>query len=271
MYRDAGDIMKKTLLYLDENLQSSIALRYADYLSRMMDIDLHILHVEETDSKEQAGTGWVRRSWEAGIIENGTQAINRLMKTEKIKCRITGSPIILTGDKEYEVLSEIRRGNYDLYMEGHLDTGNADRFFDVISSKRYQQTSCPKMMVKNLTVSDTSALFLGDGVDHVKLVENYIALAGNSGFGTEIIYFKFRNQENLTFSGVQDGGSAITETADRLEQAGIKCGESKVICGTPEQAGDFLRNHAFVASTLPVRKSLRMEVMAHCPASLLLL
>jgi hypothetical protein len=262
--------MKKTLLYLDEDLQSSIALRYADYLSTMIDTEIHIVHVEEPDMKEQAGTGWVRRSWEAGVIETGAQVIERLMKTEKIKCRINGAPKILIGDKDYEVLTEIRQGAYDIYMEGHIDTGSVDRFFDVISAKRYQQTACPKLMVKNLTVSDKVAILLGDGVAHRELFERCRPVVKDSKFTVDIIYFKYRKQDNLTLEDASEGGSDVSETADLLNNAGIKVTGEEVICGTPEQAGDFLRNYAFIISTLPERRSLRMEVLAHSPASLFL-
>ena len=262
--------MKKTLLYLDENLQSSIALRYADYLSSMMELSLNVMHVEEPDSKEQVGTGWVRRSWEAGMKSAGLKVVNRLMKTEKIKFNIERLPIIAVGKREDEVVSELRRGNYDIYMEGHMDTGAHDRFWDLLSSKIYQETSCPKLIVKNLTVSDKVAILLGDGIDHKNLFDKYHTLLQGTDFVSEPIYFKYREQDSLTFADISEAGSAITETSKLLDEAGISHGDSKVLCGIPEHAGDFLRNYAFIISTLPVRKSLIMEVLSNCPASLLL-
>ena len=46
--------MIRTLLYIDEDLPSSIALRYAASLYKLIDMELYITHVEEPDPNEQA-------------------------------------------------------------------------------------------------------------------------------------------------------------------------------------------------------------------------
>ncbi len=260
----------KALLYLNEDLASSIALRYADYLCSAADVKLHIIHIEEPDTKQQAGTGWVRRTWETGMQETGAQVVKRIIKTENVKCTFAAPPKIIVGDKEFETLRELRMGGFDLYMEGHLDTSSTDDFYKLVSSKLYKQAPCSVLMVKNLTVSKTAAIFLADAVDHRRVVDRYQKLFKNSKFDTDIIYFKFRDQDELSFMDVSEGGSILTETEDLLKVSGITVNKTSVICGTPEQTGDFLRNYAFVAANLPVRKSLRTEVLATTPASVLL-
>ena len=262
--------MNKTLLYLNEDLASSIALRYADYLSSLADIKLYIIHVEVPDSKQRAGTGWVQRTWETGMQETGMQVVKRILKTEKIKCTFAAPPKILVGEREYEVLDELRFGGYDLYMEGRMDTYSPSEFFNIISSSLYKQSRCPILMVKNLTVSKTAAILLGDGIDHKKVVDKYQKLMQGAEFKTEIVYFKYRDQPEVSFMDLSEGGTALKETGEMLKAAGMPAEKSTVICGTPEQIGDFLRNYAFVASNLPTRKSLKMDVLASTPSSVLL-
>jgi len=43
-----------------------------------------------------------------------------------------------------------------------------------------------------------------------------------------------------------------------------------VLSGTPEQVGDYLKDYALVASTLPSRKSMRMATLANSLSSVLL-
>ena len=78
--------MLKTLLYINEDLASSIALRYVDYLNRFIPLSLYVTHVEDVDEKEQAGTGWVRRTWEDGVESSGKRLVDRMLKTENISC-----------------------------------------------------------------------------------------------------------------------------------------------------------------------------------------
>ncbi len=262
--------MNKTLLYLNEDLASSIALRYADYLSSVTDIKLYIIHVEEPDTRQQAGTGWVRRTWETGVQETGTQVVKRIIKTENIKCKFAGPPKVIVGDREAEVLRELRMGGYDLYMEGHMDASGADEFYRIVSSRLYKQATCPVLLVKNLTVSKTAAILLADAVDHRRVVDRYLKLASGSKLETELIFFKFRDQSEISFMDISEGGTAIRESEELLKAAGMPARKSTVICGTPEHTGDFLRNYAFIAANLPVRKSLRVEVLANTPASVLL-
>ena len=262
--------MKKTLLYLNEDLASSIALRYADYLCSVAGIKLYIIHVEEPDTRQHAGTGWVRRTWETGIQETGVQVVKRIIKTENVKCGFAGPPRILVGDREVEILREIRIGGYDLYIEGHMDASSSAEFYNIVSSGLYKQMPCPVLMVKNLTVSTTAAILLADAIDHRKVVDRYLKLAHDSKLDTELIYFKYREQTEISFMDLSEGGAALKEAEELLKAAGQKVKKSTVICGTPEQTGDFLRNYAMVAANMPSRKSLRMEVLANTPASVLL-
>jgi len=262
--------MNKTLLYLNEDLASSIALRYADYLSSVSDLKLYIIHVEEPDTRQQAGTGWVRRTWETGIQETGAQVVKRIIKTENVKCKFAGPPKVVVGDREAEILKELRIGGYDLFMEGHMNASSVDEFYRIVSSRLYKQASCPVMLVKNLTVARTAVILLGDAVDHRKVVDRYMQLVDGSKLDTELIYFKFRDQAEVSFMDLSEGGAALKESEGLLKAAGMPVKKSTVICGTPEHTGDFLRNYAFIAANLPVRKSLRMEVLANTPASVLL-
>ncbi len=262
--------MNKTLLYLNEDLASSIALRYADYLASVSDLKLYIIHVEEPDLRQQAGTGWVRRTWETGVQETGTQVVKRIIKTENVKCRFAGPPRILVGEREYEILKELRIGGYDLFIEGHMDASSPSDFYKIVSSRLYKHAPCPILLVKNLTVSTTAAILLGDDVDHRKVVDRYQKLIHGSKLDTELIYFKFREQAEISFMDPSEGGVALKESEELLKAAGMPVKNSTVICGTPEQTGDFLRNYAFVAANFPVRKCLRMEVLGNTPASVLL-
>ena len=154
--------MKRALIYLEENLPASLALRFADQQAEKMNITLHPIHVEEPDEKLQAGTGWIRRSWEQGVTESGMQEVQRLLKTEKVSNDYTMEPVITVGDRDKEVISQWNAGLYNLYIEGYLNTTNGKDFARFLDSERLQKIRGPFLIVKNMVPSDRLLLLIGE-------------------------------------------------------------------------------------------------------------
>lgn len=262
--------MLKTLLYVNEDLASSIALRFTDYLNRFIKLSLYVTHVEEVDEKEQAGTGWVRRTWEDGVESSGKRLVDRMLRTENIDCPLAGRPKIFVGDRDNELNYEMRSGQYDLFIEGYLNTADPVSFFDLISDSLYTNSPCPIVVVKNLTISKKYALLCADSVNPQALVDKTLAVLGESAFEFDIVFFKFKDKDQLQVMDKSEGGSVLQETESLLAAAGKTPADVHVLRGTPEQVGDFLKDYALVSSTLPRRESMRMEVLANSLSSVML-
>jgi len=262
--------MLKTLLYIDEDLASSIALRFTAYLNKFIPLSLYVVHVEEFDEKEQIGRGWVQQAWENGVADSGQQLVGRMLRTENVDCPLAGRPKIFVGDKDKEVLYELRKGLVKLYVEGYLNTADPEQFYQVLNSPLYTQAPCPVLVVKNLSISKKCALLCADSVDPKLLVEESLAVLGKSTFSFDIVYFKFNESQDLRFLDTEEGGSNLRETEDLLKEHGKEVANIKVISGAPEQVGDYLKEYAVVASTQPGMKSMRMHVLANSLASVLL-
>ncbi len=262
--------MLKTLLYINEDLASSIALRFTDYLSRFVNLSLFVAHVEEPDEKEQVGTGWVRRTWEDGVASSGKRLVDRMLRTENINCPLAGRPKIFVGEMEREMIFELRNGLYKLFIKGYLDSADPEPFYDLISSSLCEEMSCPVLVVKNLSLSKRCALLCADGVDPRTLVEQSMEIVGESSFELDIVYFKFQESDQVQILDSREGGSNLRETESLLAAAGKTVANTIVLTGVPEQIGDYLKEYALVASTMPGRKSMHMYVLAHSLASVLL-
>lgn len=261
--------MLKTLLYVNEDLASSIALRYTAYLNKFLPLSLYITHVEMVEENEQVGTGWVRRTWEEGVASSGKQLVERMLRTENIDCPLAGRPKVFIGDRDKEIAYELSNGRYNLYVEGYLNSANQDRFYETISSPLYTGTTCPILVVKNLSISKKCALLCSDSVDPKVLVEKSMAILGDSTFDLDIVYFKYKDSDRLLTMDKKDGGRYLEETEALLAQAGKSVDHVIVLSGSPEQVGNYLKDYALVASTLPGRKSMRMYVLANSLASVL--
>lgn len=262
--------MLKTLLYVNEDLASSIALRYTAYLNKFVPISLFVAHVEEPGGKEQVGTGWVRRTWEDGVTSSGKRLIDTMLRTENIDCPVAGQPKVFLGDREEKILYELGIGKYKLYVEGYLNTSDPDQFYELITSPLYDNAPCPVLIAKNLSFSKRCALLCADSVDPEILVKESMSILGDSTFIFDIVYYKFQENDWLETLDAKEGGHKLQETLSLLAQVDKKVDNIVVLSGTPEQVGDHLREYALVTSTMPSRKSMRMYVLANSLASVLL-
>ena len=269
--------MLKTLLYIDEDLASSIALRFTDYLHKFAPLSLYVIHIEQLEEKEQVGAGWIRHAWEDGVCSSGKRLVDRMLRTENIACPLAGRPKIFTEEpgflgerQDQEVVYELGNGTYDLFIKGYLDSANPEPFYELITSKLFQETKCPMLVVKNLSLSKKYALLCADSVDPKLLVEKSMNVLGDSTFDLDLVFFKFKENEELTVLDHEEGGGSLREVEDLLAERGKEVNKTTVLSGTPEQMGDYLKEYAVVASTMPTMKSMRMYVLAHSLASVLL-
>lgn len=262
--------MKKTLLNIDENLASSIALRFSAYLNKFIPLSLYITHVEEPDEKDKVGHGLVQQAWEEGVLASGKRLVDRMLSTENIDCPLAGRPRITVGMRDEEIIYQLRSGHYDLYAEGYLNTSDPDAFYTLISSPIFTQSPCPVLVAKNLSISKRCALLCADSVDPELLVKESCKILGDSSFIFDIVYFKFKENESLVLLDKEEAGSHLTQTEQLLADRNRTAEEVQVLSGTPEQVGDYLKKYALVVSTMPGRKSMRMMTLANSLSSVLL-
>ncbi len=261
--------MAKALLYLDENLASSIALKYVDYLSSIIELNTSIIHVVDI-SNAQPQKGNSRKLDEVEMIKEGEATISRLLKTEKVKYGFNGQPKIKLGNKTKEVLQELQNGSYDLFIEGHLPLSEKENFAQVVSTELYQKCPCSILYVKNLSISNIIAVLLSSDVKPEQIASTLGKMLKNSEMETELIHYDFKDVDHLEFLETPDNNPIIAETASLLAKHGLKISTIHNVVGTPEAIGDFLMSYAFVASSFSTSPSYRFEALSQTQNSVLL-
>lgn len=258
--------MQKSLIYLNEDLASSIALRFAAQTAKQTGMRLQTIHVEEPDGEVQAGTGWVRRTWEQGLVQAGRDAVHRLLKTEKISGPFAGEAKVLVGTPDKEILEELRRNGYALYIEGYLNTANTRDFYELLASDHLRETSHPVMVVKNLVPAESILLLVGEAVDATRLISDFTRLYTGTGERPDvdltIIYYRFRESTELRFLAKNALGSELDGIEVSMAENGWLESEILVMEGTPEQAAQYVRDHGLVVSSFPTRNTPRAELLA---------
>jgi hypothetical protein len=276
-------IMTKMLVSIDVDLASSIALRYACQLADLIKAELETIHIEEPDKKGYTpGSGWVRQTWEKALLETGQNEVNRLISAEKTSCPVLPPPKMFVGDREEEILRELQRGSYDLFVEGELRTFSAANFHKKVNSRLYRYAPCPFVLVRNLVGLERLLILLHEGVDVGRLIPRFSTIFKGVRAEIDLAYSEFQKSREPSPSKEGEDGLPLapTETDMDLDTAekmladlGWTPRQGRVLRDPAEKLGDFLKDYGLVVSSMHrevSRKSDFLQLLSRCPSPILL-
>jgi hypothetical protein len=143
--------MPKTLVAIEVDLASSMAIRYACDLGNLIPMELYPVYVKEPPPEVPAtGTGWVRHTWEREIVEMGQEEIHEMLASEQETCPLLQKPRVIYGDRDYELLKIMDQETFDLYVEGAPYPFNPMSIQRRLHSRFYQKLSCPLVWLRVL-------------------------------------------------------------------------------------------------------------------------
>jgi hypothetical protein len=273
--------MIKTLISLNADLASSIAFRYCCRLTEFVDMKLQAIHVEEPEGSPP-GSGWVQSTWEEGLRHTAKEEISQLIKTEKSSCPRLDAPIIRIGEREDEVLHEIKEESYDLFIEGVLNSFNAVNFNKKVRSKLYTHAPCPIILVKNLVGLKSVALLLSDETDLKPLILTFLKIFRKSELAIDLVCFTFQKSgragvmkkiEASSAPGQENANKMFGAARTMLAGNGWERKENWIVKDTPKRIGDFLVDYSLVAACIPRNAEKRnrvMELLSRVPSAILL-
>ncbi len=264
----------RTLISVNADLSSSIALRYACQLSSRVDMELATIHVQEpkTDATD-VGTGWARHTWENTIIEKNREEISQLIDTEKVQCPVLGTPRFVIGDRDEEILADLQKTKRDLFIEGIVSGGDAGEFYQLIRSKRLRTISCPVILARNLTNFPKVLLLLTEDVEPSALPSAFLKLFRGSTLSIDLAAARFSKTEAQIVTEKENHGPGLRAAIRIFADAGSA---PKQICetvGTPSQLAEMFKNYSMVAIALQrpaPRKHPLVEFMARLSCSVLI-
>ncbi len=143
--------MLKTLVAIEVDLASSMAIRYACDLGNLIPMELFPVYVKAPPPEVPAtGTGWVRHTWEREIVAMGKEEIQEMLASEQETCPLLREPRVIYGDREYELLKIADQENFDLYVEGAPFPFNPASIHRRLHTKFYQKLASPLIWLRVL-------------------------------------------------------------------------------------------------------------------------
>ena len=255
--------MIKVLVAVESDLASSIALRYGCQLANLLDVELQTIHIKEPGLEGPAtGAGWARRTWEKELLEKGKNDIAQLLKAESSFCPVLSKPLIFIGDREEEILNELKRGAYDLFVEGIPSVPSSAKLYQKIHSSLYQHMGCPFILVKNLLPLQKVLFLLSDEADPRQLISTFLRIFGGAKIGVDLLSYKFK-QTGLSFSpGEEEGDRRIKDAGSLLASEGWAPDQSRVAQGPPAELVENLQEYGLVLAAIDRSFSKKSQLLA---------
>ena len=263
--------MIKALVSLDADLASSIALRYACQLANTIEMDLKTMHVEDAVQKgSPPGSGWVRRTWENAMLKSGEIEIAQLIQAEKLSYPALRAPKMVVGEREDEILHEIQKESYDLFIEGALHTFTAANFYNKIRSKLYRHTPCPVLMVKNLVKLEKMVIIFDEEAEFKRLVATFLKIFKKATIELDLMHYQFRESAGASPDNSEDADRILQNAREILMEAGWQTGQIRSFQGLPGEMGELFRDYGLVISSfrrMLAKKSLFAGIFKPNPVS----
>lgn len=143
--------MIKTLVSIEADLASSLAIRFACQLGGIISMEVHPVYVKEFPSDgSRTGAGWASRTWEREIIKQGKDEISEMIMTEMDFCPALIEPRVIYGDRQSELLKIVQMEEFGLYVEGTHFPWNAGSIYKQLHSKFCKGLTFPVVWVRTL-------------------------------------------------------------------------------------------------------------------------
>ncbi|GAB6887821.1 hypothetical protein JCM13304A_13190 [Desulfothermus okinawensis JCM 13304] len=236
------------LIPIENNLPSSISLRYICRQSQKVPMFIQPIHVEEPTQKHyQFGAGWVRKTWEKTLVNTTKDKIETFVKTEADNCKGITKVKIVVGDKEKEILKELEGGFYDLCVIGHLSSFDCSFFYDTLKSSFIKKMTCPVLIVKNLTKFEKVHLVLDSEMNLEKFILSYIKLYKNVPVKIYLVQYNFLETREVIINKAPSS-DLLDRAKSLLAKEGISTTELLEISGLPENVAEKLKESGMVVS-----------------------
>jgi hypothetical protein len=153
----------KTLVAIEVDLASSLAIRYACQLGNALPMELHPVYVKfPSPDIPITGVGWVMHTWEREVVEMGKAEIQEMLSGEMEACPVMREPLVIYGDREVELLNLVTRERFDLYIEGAPYPFTPATIYRRLHAKFYQRLACPLIWLRMLRKIEQALLLCQD-------------------------------------------------------------------------------------------------------------
>lgn len=237
--------MIKTLVSIEADFASSLAIRFACQLGGLMNMEIKPVYVKKSQTHDSSmGAGWASRTWAKELVRQGKEEIADLVSAEKDFCPVLDEPRVLYGDREGELLKIVRAEEFDIFVEGVHFNWTPHDLARKIHTKLYQGIPFPVILVKALRkVGAVQILCLDVGGIHA-LTDVFTTMWRDCAVPL-VLNFSGKEGLNSATAGLRD---AVDQACERLRASGCTVTVRDTLSIRPgENEEEILRDSGLIA------------------------
>jgi len=207
----------KTMVSIEVDLASSLAVRFACQLGGVMDMEILPVYVKESPPPGSAmGAGWASRTWEKEMVQQGKAEIAELISAEMDFCPVLAEPRVIYGDRETELYKITQVDRFDLFVEGIHSPWTTGDIYKRLHTRLYQTLPSPAVLVRSLRKIDQVQLLCLDVDGTRSLTKAFQRIWKNCSVPLVLKYSEI--------DGDKAGTSALAEAIDEARSLLVESG-----------------------------------------------
>ena len=263
--------MIKALVSVYPDLASVIAMNYACRLSTLCAMEIQPIFVKEPEEGDKApAVGWVRQTWENGLLDIEQEAINKLIESERSEYTRLGSLQVIRGHRDEAILDNLYEGGYDLFVEGSISRFEKSELLQRTRSRLYQNLPCPILIARNLMDFNRILVIIEDTPAAHELLHFLVKLFRDITLRFDLFYCRMLDSGPL--EPIPSSADLFKEAVGILHGAGLKPEKKIALQGTPKDLATQIEEYSMIAATLPRqprRNSGLIELLSDTPSPIL--
>ncbi|MBW1846702.1 MAG: hypothetical protein JRJ27_06060 [Deltaproteobacteria bacterium] len=261
--------MLKTLIAVEADLASRMAIRYACQLGRPADLEINTIHIiQPEDHGDSPGTGWVHQTWEDAVIQKTKNEISQMVKSEQASSRILSPPQVVTGNRDQQITGELKFSHYDFFTEGIFHSFEPVDFFKKIRSPLYKDLPCPALMVKNWVSLTKGILFISESSTLDHYIKLFLKIFHTHSIEPEILLCKF-DKKSSSSRKIDNSPQLVQPIEQILGSQGLNVKNIITVEGSVSALIPLVSDYSLILSSVPDEKSQMAKLLSKSPCSIL--
>jgi len=207
-------------------------------------MEINPVYVKESVSHESAvGAGWVSRTWEREMIEDGKKEIAEMIASERNYCPVLNDPKVVYGDREAELLKIMLGEKFDLFVEGVHFSWNPGEIHKRLHTKLYQRLEYPLVFVRALREINEVLVLCLNTKGTQTLSKAFGRIWGDCSTPLRLVCLP----QNSAQSRDNELLKTVNGAAGLLRESGCSVSVDNAVAPNPEALMEMLTNFGLVA------------------------
>ncbi len=262
--------MKDILVSIENDLPSSITLRYCCRLAGLIQARVQVIHSRAPGKDAPAiGAGWAQHAWREDLLTQARHEITQILRDDQIQGPVLLEPILEVGDREAQIMAELGRKPYALAAVGLPLPLTPDLLHKLFRLEVAHITSCPVLFGLTMAPPENVLFCLAEAKADSRRIANFLKLMEGAPVKLDLATGPNDGVISASPMSAQD---RMDYAAKLFEASGIAVGQHRLLEGTAEQTSGIINQYGMVVPPLSrgtPKDSAWLAILSHSSTTIL--